>query len=203
MEMLYSFGTLTLHDVLLIEPTLFENMEMSSSDRTEKFINQFKAKYNTKSIGAETIPLFKMWIENKFNEILPYYEDLLTTYEKEIDFEDGIKMHREVNDSNINETTNDNSNTTVNTSDDTGKSYDLPNKQSVGYLTKQGELSNYSTHNSIDNRHEQQGFEGNKIEDVKGNVNVIDQREKALKYIRNIYDRMCEEFKDCFALIYA
>ena len=203
MEMLYSYASITLRDALIEDETLLDNLQMSTSDRTQSFVKQFKAMYNTKSIGAETIPLFKIWIENKFQEVLPYYEDLLTVYEKELDYDSGINIHTVINDSSIVESQNDNSNTTVDVGNGKQDEYDLPNRNSIGYLTKENKSEGSMTHNSIDNRHTTEGSQGNKISDTTGNVNVVEQREKALKYIRNIYNQMCMEFKDCFSLIYA
>lgn len=86
----YSYTSLTLRDVLKIEPTLLDDLTMSTTDRTTKFKNMFKAYYNSKSIAGETIELFKLWIGDKFNAYKDYYEELLTVYEKTIELDDGV-----------------------------------------------------------------------------------------------------------------
>ena len=255
----YSYSSLTLRDVLKIEPTVLDNLSMSTSDRTIKFKNMFKAYYNSKSIAGETIELFKLWIEDKFNAYKDYYEDMLTVYEKEIALDDGIVTtitHTDVG-SNTEEGTNsdtssrtdassnDESGTTsetdtlsesvvttknIDTQNDTDN-IELPNRTTAGeYVssriknsvdtdetdnvadnkteTKSGSYqkgNDYSNESSIDNSGEynKEGSYSKNISELrKGDVNVIEQREKALKYIRNLYLEFVKKFEDCFSCIY-
>lgn len=204
MKEMYSYTTQTLRNVLENNPDLLDNLQMSTTDRTNNFKDMFIAVYNNKSIGAETVNLFRLWIEDKFNEVKRFYEGKLDIYEKQLDGDDGRKIVRATNESNTAQTAttnalNSSTNDTINTTN-----YDLPRtttpvekpttKQSVSSAVQNAENS---TINSSGN--------GSKAvqEIITGDVNIIEQREKWLNYIRDIYRDMCKEFKDCFAIIYA
>ena len=177
---------------------------MSTTDRTNNFKDMFIAVYNNKSIGAETVNLFRLWIEDKFNEVKRFYEGKLDIYEKQLDGDEGRKIVRATNESNTAQTATTNA-LTSSTNDTTNTTnYDLPRtttpvekpttKQSIDVTIQNAENS---TINSSGN--------GSKAvqEIITGDVNIIEQREKWLNYIRDIYRDMCKEFKDCFAIIYA
>lgn len=255
----YSYTSLTLRDVLKIEPTLLDDLTMSTTDRTNKFRNMFKAYYNSKSIAGETIELFKLWIGDKFNAYKDYYEELLTEYEKAIALDDGVVTtitHNDVgsnseegtnsgtssrNDSSTNDETGTNSQTGSGTdtksetrgveTDNNTDNIDLPNSPTSGeYVSTRvknhvdtdetnsatstnsesitGSYSKgneYSNESSIDNSGEynKEGSYSKTITETrKGGVNVIEQREKALAYIRNLYLDFVKKFEDCFACIY-
>lgn len=204
MAMMYSYTTMTLRDVIKNNPDLFENITMSTTERTQEFINRFKAVYNNKSIGAETVQLFKYWIEDKFNEIKPYYEKKLDIYERELNGDDGRKISRATSKTNSAQTATTNALTgSTNGSGDT-INYDLPRTSTpVEKPTTKVHTSDTlqkaenSTINSSGNGEE------SVAETITGDVNVIEQREKWLKFIRDLYRDMANEFKDCFAIIYA
>ena len=192
---LYSYSSITLLDALKEDENLLENLVMETEEDTNEFINTFKAKYNLYDIAGETIPLFKLMIENRFNLKKKYYQDLLNEYNKEIDYLDGIVESETIED---NTTDSGESSSTSNT-EDNDTIYDLPYKQTENmYATKKvnnirdGEVNNTST--STKNK--------NITREKKGNVNILEQKIKYLKYIRNIYEEFVNEFKDCFSLIY-
>lgn len=185
---MYSYTTMTLMDALKLEPTLLDNLVMDNADRTQKFKDEFIAVYNTKSIGAETISLFRVWVENKFNEVKRYYNSRLDIYEKELDGDDGIIATRVV-DENI-EGSGGSSN------DATNSLIDLPRSD-----TTLERVTNKNVNDSDSSYSDSR--ERDVTETYTGNVNVIEQREKWLKFVRDIYRDMCNEFSDCFSLIYA
>ena len=255
----YSYSSLTLRDVLKIEPTLLDDLTMSTAERTNKFRNMFKAYYNSKSIAGETIELFKLWIGDKFSTYKDYYEDMITEYEKSILLDDGIVTtitHTDIgsnteegtnsdtssrNDSSTNDESGTNTQTGSGTdstsgtrgveTDDNTDNIDLPNRTTTGeYVssreknhidtdettssstTKSESISGsyskgneYSNESSIDNSGEynKEGSYSKTITETrKGGVNVIEQREKALAYIRNLYLEFVKKFEDCFSCIY-
>ena len=204
MKEMYSYTTQTLRNVLENNPDLLDNLVMSTTDRTNNFKDMFKAVYNEKSIGAETVNLFRLWIEDKFNEVKRFYEQKLDIYERELNGDDGKKITRSLAEMNNAQTatTNNLTGSTNDTIDTTN--YDLPRTTtpSAKPTTKQStseavQNAQNSTINSSAN--------GSKsvAETITGDVNIIEQREKWLGYIRDIYRDMCKEFKDCFAIIYA
>lgn len=204
MAMMYSYTTMTLRDVIKNNPNLFENMNMSTPQRTQNFIDRFKAMYNNNSIGAETVQLFKYWIEDKFNEVVPYYEQRLSIYEKELDGDDGKKITREIHESNDASTHGNSGTSGGSNSSITTTNYDLPRTSTPTEkpTTKTTEVSDVTNGSSTNYLSEGEGSR-DLSETIKGDVNVIEQREKWLKFIRDIYSDMCKEFRDCFAIIYA
>lgn len=87
----YTRFTITLHDALIKEPTLLDNLTLSTPERTSAFKKMFINRWDIYEIGVETIPMFKYIIENKFNILKDMYEELLTAYETKIDMLDGEK----------------------------------------------------------------------------------------------------------------
>lgn len=187
-KMLWTMTSITLLDALKIEPTLLDDFDFGNANRNEKFNKIFKAMYNTKSLAGETIELFKIYIDDTFNEFVDYYNELLDIYETQLNYSDGIKatrIHRDTGDSQD----------TANFSNE-NKVIDLPNSTTEGeYITEKTKNTNNSgLHNE---------YSKTISESITGGVNVIDQREKMLKYIRSLYIEFAEKFKDCFAFVYA
>lgn len=194
-NMLYSYSTITLYDALKIEENLLDNLILENQTQTDEFIKTFKARYNLYDIAGETIPMFKLMIENKFELKKKYYQELINEYEKEINYLDGIIESETISDN----TSNNGTSSSSSNSTDTDTIYDLPYKQTENmYATKKvigdrvGEVENNSTSSKT------QTITRNKT----GNINILEQKIKYLKYIRNIYEEFVNEFKDCFSLIY-
>lgn len=224
----YSYTTLTLKDAINYDNTLLDNLNMDTNERTQKFKEMFMAMYRMKSIGAETVELFKIWIEDVFNQFKDYYIKKLDVYEDNFDYRLGItknkyintKMHNAKNSSysNTGNTQTDYNTNIKNTGDNENKTYSLPNRQTSaenvkGYLTAEQD-------NSIDENEQKTGFDktaisgsndgteltdntNNITETSTGDVNNIEQHEKMNDYIKNLYMDFCKEFKECFALVYA
>lgn len=204
MQEMYSYTTQTLRNVLENNPDLLDNLVMSTEDRTNNFKDMFKAVYNNKSIGAETVNLFRLWIEDKFNEVKRFYEAKLDIYEKQLNGDDGRKIVRATNESNTAKT--ETKNTLAGSTNDTTNTtnYDLPRTTTPVEkpTTKQSIVS--AVQNAENSTINSSGNGSKEVQEIiTGDVNIIEQREKWLNYIRDIYRDMCKEFKDCFALIYA
>lgn len=67
------------------------NLVMSSEERTNKFLKQLVAVWGVYDIAGETIGEFKTFIKDEFDTQLPYFEEMLDAYEREIDYLDGLK----------------------------------------------------------------------------------------------------------------
>lgn len=192
---LYSYCTITLYDALKEDETLLDNLVLETEEQTNEFINTFKARYNLYDIAGETIPMFKLMLENRFNLKKKYYQDLINEYSKEIDYLQGIVETETISD----ETSNNGTSSSSSNATDTDTVYDLPYRQTENmYATKKvigdriGEVENNSSSSKT------QTITRNKT----GNINILEQKIKYLKYIRNIYEEFVNEFKDCFSLIY-
>ena len=180
--------SITLIDALKQEPTLLDEMSLSTPLRTIKFKMMFKSVYGTKSIAGETIELFKIYITNTFNRYKDYYEEKLDVYEKELDYDDGIVIHRKHSD--------DGSSTGAIISSGSTENIDLPNKTTTGeYITDKTNTSNGSNTSDTYNKDIE--------ENITGGVNVVEQRDKMLDYIRSIYEEFVDRFWDCFSVVYA
>lgn len=184
----YSYTSITLRDALKLNPDLLENLTLSTTNRTKLFQDMFKAYYNSKSIAGETVELFKLWIEDTFNVNKDYYENILNEYEKELDLDEGFVLTREHRDNGSSSgTASSNSNT---------DNIDLPNKPTTNEYVSDRVKNNASSNNS-------DSYNKYLKETVSGNVNTLEQREKALKFIRNYYLEFVKKFDDCFAHVYA
>lgn len=86
----YSYTSVTLRDAMKYDTTLLDNLSMSTNDRTTKFKDMFVSMYRMKSIGSETVELFKIWIEDRFNEFKDFYEKKLDVYEDSFNYKDGV-----------------------------------------------------------------------------------------------------------------
>lgn len=86
---LYTRFTITLHDALLKNPTLLDNLTLSTTERTEKFKSMLISRWAYYEISGETIPVFKFLIENRFGQLKDWYEELITAYETKIEMLDG------------------------------------------------------------------------------------------------------------------
>lgn len=195
---------LTLREALVKDPTIFSNIQMSTTSRTNELISRLTAMYNNRQIGSDSIDTFKLWITDKFNEIKVYYENKLNIYERELNGDDGRKISRiksEANHSRIDNTSSLSHQENVN--EDT-TNYDLPRTTNpvAKPTTKTNVSGNTNGTNNNTSASEGNGT-NNSNETITGDVNVIEQREKWLKFIRDLYLDMCKEFKDCFALVYA
>ena len=85
MSYLNSAYTMTLDDALKIDDTLLSDIQMSTSQRTEKLIEHIMAQWGIYEIAGETLQEFKVFIKYKFLEYKEYYEKLLDVYETELD----------------------------------------------------------------------------------------------------------------------
>lgn len=65
------------------------------------------AHYYTREIGFETYGLWQFWLENRLNEIMPYYNQLYDTVNKDFDYLKNVDMWED-----LNETSNKNENVT-------------------------------------------------------------------------------------------
>ena len=204
MTQMYSYTTMTLRDIIKSNPDLLDNLILSTTDRTNNFKDMFIAMYNNKSIGAETVTLFQYWIEDKFNEIKRYYEGKLDVYEKELDGDLGIAINRVKQEANHSRIDNSSDLSHQENSTENTTNYDLPRttNATASPTTKIEVIGN--TNGTNYNTSASEGNGTNAVnESITGDVNVIEQRDKWLSFIRDIYRDMCKEFKDCFALIYA
>lgn len=187
----YTRFTITLHDALLKEPTLLDNLTLSTTERTDKFKNFFISKWFNYEISGETIPMFKALIENRFNTLKDYYEELITAYEIKIDMLDG-KMVTITRD----DTKNDTFNRNVNLNGE-NKIYDLPRTSvTENKPTQKSDIVNSNVEDSTTNKTLKQTIS------KKGGVNVIDLKRDYMKLIRNVYIDFVTNFDTCFIDLY-
>ena len=191
----YSYCTMTLKDVLKIDEDFLDFLQLSTTIQTNTLLNMFKARWDIYEIGGETLEFSKRLLKDKFDTIKDYYQNLINTYEQELLYDDGIKsvVQFDTSDRASNQRSGSDSYQSEN------QKIDLPNRTTTGEYISNKDKDNGST--TYGKREE--------FIDVKdhtttttGNVNVVEQREKYLKYLRNIYLDMVNEFRPCFAMIF-
>lgn len=179
--------SITLYDAIKYDATLLDGFNFTNPAYTEEFKNHFINRFGIYEIGVETIELFKVYITNRFNLNKEYFEKLLDKYYEELNETDGY-YHFEEHTISKNGSGNSTANSNL-------QNIDLPNKvTNKEYVTSKNNSNNTDNYTTNDN----ETFN----ETRKGGVNVIDQRERILKYIRNIFLELVEKFKDCFCLLY-
>ena len=190
-----AFSTMTLHDALIIDNTLLNFISLKTTEQTNKMKEIFLARWDIYEIGGETIPLFKRFLTNNFNKHKDYYQELIDDYENKINYLDGITSTEGVS-------YTDSSNGSVSKArigTENIDVIDLPNKQTTNnYVSQKNNTSeSISETNTYDD-----SKAGNKIITRNGDVNILEQKIKYQKYLRNIYLEFAERFKDCFVMIY-
>lgn len=180
---LYTRYTITLHDLLINEPTLLDNLTLSTAERTEKFKNMFIAKWDIYEINTETVKMFKLILTNKFNTLKDYYEELISAYETKINMLDGKLT------SITREDTEDNNQIYSGES----LNYDLPR-------TNSAENKPSSKSNNSGNTNDNKRF--NQTITTKGEENVISLKTQYMKMLRNIYYEFVNDFETCFMQLF-
>lgn len=186
---------LTLEEALEEDATLLNNLQMSTALQTQTFIDIFKARWNIYECAGFSIEEFKKFVENKFKVWLPYFQELINDYENKINYQDGIKSditHTEMN-SGTGQVSKQNAGTRNNVYTE------LPNKVTLKEYptTKDNTTENVSTNESY-NDSKSKSLLINK----KGDVNILDQKIKYQKYLRNVYLDFVNKFDSCFVLVY-
>ncbi len=92
---MYAKYTQTLHDCLIDNPNLLDNLVMPSEGFTERFIETFKSMYFNYEINGETVNDFKLLLENTFTQWKYYYNEMLMAYETKINMLDGTVIDEE------------------------------------------------------------------------------------------------------------
>ena len=179
--------SITLHNALQVDNTIFGDIIFGSSEQTNELINTIKTMYDYYDIGFSTITMFKRYLTNEINTKKAYYLQILNEYQKEFDYMQGYVSSQ--TDSIIESSNSENSNTREN------DFIDLPNKiTSSNYITSKENSNNSSNANYVNNR-------SNAI-NKKGGVNILEQKKQYLKYIRNVYYDFAKDLRNCFAIIY-
>ena len=210
MGMLNAKYTMCFKDVYTIKPSIFNDMMMSTTARTDKLIGMLKAKYDLYEISGETIQEFQLFLTNKFLQYVDYYEQLLNAYDAEFDWQDGdvetFDLTEEHDDTSTLTPRTKRETTVTPQNDATSDEYDLPRSASAENRPSGRTISRDSTVKT-----ESQVTEGtDEVHDVKektntGNrklVNLVEQRKKYLDSVRNLYLEFADRFKPCFIQIF-
>ena len=190
-----------LNEALRIDPTILTQMTMNSQETTLAFQEMFKNTYYWNEIASETLPRFKLLVEQTFLKYKDYYEKALEIYNSDVDWKAGwltaIKestLSKDIRDE------NSTSNGTQNV-DNSQTNIDLPNYTGTGTPSSKVETGGSNTMSSTKNYNTNNNTERN-FEHNKKSVNILDERSKALSQVRNILLEFVEKFKFCFVLIY-
>ena len=195
---------LTLLEALEKDSSILDYLTLANPLWDAKLLKRFKGMYGSRQIATNNLGEFKLWIKLINDEYSNLYQDKLSIYELQLNGDDGVKISRATAKTNtaqsattngLTSATNDSINTTNYDLARTSNPVEKPTtKQSVSEAIQN---TQNSTINSSGNGSE------SIAETITGDVNVIEQREKWIKFIRDLILDYCKEFKDCFALVYA
>lgn len=191
----YSYCTMTLKDAIDRDEHFLDFLSLGTSAQTTALKNMFIAVWDIYELGGETMYFTQRMMINKFNSIKEYYQNLINAYETQLDYQDGIKSIVQFDVGDRGSVQRSGSDTYQNEN----QKIDLPNRSTTGEYISNKDKDNGST--TYGKREEYIDVKDHKTT-TTGNVNVIEQREKYLKYLRNIYYEMVYEFKPCFAMIF-
>lgn len=87
----YARYTIVFNNLLELEPNfIWEDLQLDTTEHTQRFKDMFIARWGQYEIGGETVPQFKEFVRQKFNEYYHYYIEKINAYDTEIDMLDGI-----------------------------------------------------------------------------------------------------------------
>ena len=208
MQMLNADFTMCYKDVLRIYPNVTENISFGTSEQTKKLLDMLYSKYAIYEISGETIQEFKLYLENKFNQYKDYYLEMISAYETQVEWLDGL-ITQDTYD--LHDTSDEKYTPGVimRTTDSPGvtmtdEHYDLPRSSSSENRPSSRDVSTPS--GSTTRTVEPVGTNNNdtyKKVDKGGTVtrthaDQVEQRDKYLKSIRNLYSEFADKFKPCF-----
>lgn len=139
---------------------IFENFPIFNESYREVLCKKILAHYYTREIGAETVALWKFWLNRKMREIMPYYNKLYETEMlkfdplNEIDFtksytEKNANNTIENNDHSKNSTNSESSSTTANSKENfTGETKNVIASNTETTATDAGTIVDSSTNKS-------------------------------------------------------
>ena len=120
------------------------NYPIFDENYRETLNNNILNHYYENEIGFETAPLFRFYLNQKLNEIMPYYNELYKVQKKLIDDNlllNNVNITEELQGSNTNKTTTTGSSTSQSINDGTS------NNKNLFQDTPQGQLSNIDIDN--------------------------------------------------------
>lgn len=88
--------TITLHDAVAQNPNLLTDVftftkpdGSVNTARQAMMVKIFTGMWGYHELGSETIPLFKQWLMDMYNQKVDYYSELIDAYQVKIDMLDG------------------------------------------------------------------------------------------------------------------
>lgn len=190
-----------LNEALEIDPTILTQMTMNSVDTTSAFQEMFKNTYYWYEIASETLPRFKLLIEQTFLKYKDYYERALEIYNSDIDWKSGWITAIKESTSSIDKRNETNTYNGTQNGNNNQTNIDLPNYSGTGTPSSKVETEGNNAISSTKN-YNTDNTTGRNFEHNKSSVNVLDERSKALSQVRNILLEFVEKFKFCFVQIY-
>lgn len=133
---------------------IFEEYPIFDEDYRSVLNTKILRHYYTREICAETVGLWKLWLNNKMNEIMPYYNELYRSALLEFNPLNDINV---TTTRNINNSGNDSGNTTRTATD--SKTRDRDQTDTInGTISGQHSSTNSGTDSGTDNKHSTNKF---------------------------------------------
>lgn len=170
-------------DFLEDNPTFLDYFQLDTQEHTNKFKTMLAAKWGIYEIGGETVPLFEIYIHNKFNVIKDYYIELINAYETKIEMLDGNKE------------------VIIETYDKTDSGSGNSNNTFIALPNKR-EATEYPTNKDKNETEYEDTTTTTRNITRTGRINVIELKRDYMKLLRNVYEEFVDKFKECFIMIY-
>lgn len=194
--------------------TIFTSNATVFGDRKAEVCKKVLKHYYTREIGAETVGLWKLWMNTKFEEILPYYNKMWESASFEFDPLDDINYRKQHYGASNASNTKQNTGTIGDAGTYGSTKYDLFSDTPQGslsgvnnenYLTSAEKITDSQTSGNtrtLNTTQTDNGSSNNNYTDTingkRGTKSYAKLLEEYRKTILNIDEMFIREFSDCF-----
>lgn len=198
--------TIALYDALNFDNTLLDILDSDKLFKDNNLKDRFISYWGIYEISGETLEMFRVFINRKYNELSNKYLQRLELWINKLNYLQPI-VNKIIKDLTITDkgSLTKTYNSGVNrTGTDTNIDYELPNKNATSEYPTSKQVFNPNTTsrksgNDIDNK-EYTNKEIGSITENKG-YNIVEQTEKYDRVIKDIIQEFIYEFRDCFLSI--
>lgn len=184
-----------------IDPTIITQMQLNDETLTSKFQELFTNRYFFYEIASETLPRFKLLLNQTFGRYKEYYEHAIEIYNSDFDWKAGWLTTISQQSSSTDNRHENSSSNSDSSSNGEQQLLDLPNYQGEGTPTNVNK-NDISSSDSSTREYTTNNTSNRNSSETKSSRNVLDERGKVMSQLRNILLEFVERFNFCFVMAY-
>ena len=204
---LKSVYTMTLHDALIIDPTLLDSIDFTTIDDTledesysAELRNMVIAKFDLYEIAGETLGEQKLFIKRKFEQYGAYWLKLLEAYSEEINWK--VSETLSINESGTNNNTRTYTPTVKYKNTTDNEFTDLP-RSTASQERPTNKNHNVSTNEVVSGNEITADTGGDTHNNTTTRSRPVDDWKKYLAALRNLMDEFADKFRPCFIQLFS